>query len=192
MGFANNSNCYVALKTETPLDATSLKKENFKISAAGDYSSAVGDVRYFPMTNEVRLYLKNVPNYTFTPKYNVTATGVKDTDGKEVKLNQSVYLTEFEDCDLFDVSVLNLSFTQNGQTYYKQPKEGSYEVNYSVINTTVKTNTVEILVCAENYEGNIREICRDEATINPDSMFENSCSVNILSGETICISIDKK
>ena len=191
MGFANDSKGYVALKTDTPLDATTIKKENFKISAAGDYSSAVGDVRYFPMTNEVRVYLKNVPDYTFSPKYDITATGIKDINGKEVSLNDSVYLTTFEDCDLFDVSVLNLTFTLDGQTYYKQPQEGSYKLNLSVVNTTGKTENVEIIVYAKNEAGNIREICKDEATINPDSIFRNSYSVNILSGETICVSADK-
>lgn len=186
----NDSKCYVALKTDVPLDATSIKKENFSISAAGDYSSAVGDVRYFPMLSEVRVYLKNVPNYTFAPKYNVTSTGLKDTNGNEVSLNESVYLTTFEDCDLFDVSVLNLTFTQGGQTYYKQPKEGNYTVNISVINTTGKTKTVEILIYAENNDGNIREILRDEATLSPDMIFEKSCSVEIFSGETICVSVD--
>lgn len=190
MGFVNNSKRgYVALKTETPLDATTIKKENFKVSAAGDYSSAVDEVRYFPMLSEVRVYLKDIPDYTIAPKYSVLATGLKDTNGNTVSFNESVYLKALEDCDLFDVSVLNLSFTQDGQTYYKQPKEGSYTVNLSVINTTVRTKTVEIMVYAENEEGNIREICKKEATINPDSMFENSCSVEILSGETICISI---
>ena len=169
------------------LDASTITKKNFKVAAADEYSSAVSEVMYFPKDRELRIYLENVPEYDLLPSYQLTATGLKDTDGNKVSINETVSVTAEEECPLYDVSVLSLTYTKDGKTYYKQPEEGNFIANISVINTSKKTSKIEISICAKNEEGNIREICTEEVTLDSDRVFENSYSIEILSGETICV-----
>lgn len=169
------------------IDASTITKKNFKVAAADEYSSAVSEVLYFPKDRELRIYLENVPEYDFLPSYQLTATGIKDADGNKISINETVYVTAEEACSLYDVSVLKLTYTKDGQTFYKQPEEGQCFANISVINTSKKTSKIEISICAENEEGNIREICTEEVTLDSDRVFENSYSIEILSGEKICV-----
>ncbi|MBR2500308.1 MAG: hypothetical protein IKB60_04435, partial [Clostridia bacterium] len=97
------------MQMDKALDASTITKKNFKVAAADEYSSAVSEVMYFPKDRELRIYLENVPEYDLLPSYQLTATGLKDTDGNKVSINETVSVTAEEECPLYDVSVLSLT-----------------------------------------------------------------------------------
>lgn len=143
------------------------------------------------MTGEIRVYVKDAPDYIYLPQFNIVSSGLKDTNGSAADVTEKAYLMSNEDYELYNVSVVRVSYTKDGVTLYKQPQEGNYTANITVVNTSPNKKTVGLLIYATDRDGNAREIKADELTLNPDEMLESSYAVNIVSGEKICVSINK-
>ncbi|MBR2500433.1 MAG: hypothetical protein IKB60_05085 [Clostridia bacterium] len=187
------TNYYFSLKSNEVLDVDTLKKENFNVTTAGTSVPVVGDISYLPADGEVRVYLtdKISEHVTLNP-YLVSSTNLKNIDGGAVSLSESVYLNFESDCDLYDISIVNVWYKKDGVALYKAPESGPCDLSVRVLNSSNKSKTACLKICTKGSNEASRLLAEENISLTSEQeTIKDFTALEFSEGEMIEVYLEK-
>lgn len=187
----DNLDYYIGLQFESDLDVTTVRPESFMVTFTGEQTPVkVQSVRYFPVSGELRLYIKPRRLY-ITQLYTVSANVVKDCDGNALSINKQCYLFTENTCEIEDISIAQLSCMKSGIPIYTSPAGNHMNVSVRVVNSA-QTAKDAIVVFHEVKDGvNGRELLREMIHLAPNECSELSRNFEVNNGCMVNATLEK-
>ncbi len=187
------TNYYFSLKSNEVLDADTLKKENFNVTTAGANVPVVGDVTYLPANGEVRVYLTDkISEHLSLSPYLITSTNLKNIDGGAVTLSENVYLSFENECNLYDISIVNVWYKKDGATLYKAPENGPCDLSVRVLNSSNESKTACLKICAKGSSEASRLLAEADISLaSEQETTKDFTALEFFKGEMIEVYLEK-
>lgn len=182
------------MKANEVLDVTTVTKENFSVTTTGVIAPVVAKASYIPTNNEVRLYLNSeLANYVSLNPYTVTSKGLKNIDGEAVALSENVYFTPENDCELYDISIVNVWYMKNGATLYSKPASGPFDLKVRVVNSSNETKSVRLMIRAIGSDGESQRVLAEEniSLASGSKVTKEFEALEFFEGETVDVVLEK-
>lgn len=175
------------------LDATTVLTKNFAIVADGAYSSSalVGEsADYFPLTNTVRLSISSV-YATLDKKFEVAASDLKDIYGNSVDFVNIAYAGKENKTELYDVSVLSVTYLQDDVIRYTCPADGNYTVIVNLVNASPYDRDVALVYYVHDDLGGTNVLLTKELTLPEGQCVSDTFDSSELDGKKVLVRLEK-
>lgn len=172
------------------LDATSINKNNISIfSDSSAELSEIKEVTYLPLENILRCRLDSHHAILSEPCF-VTTNGLKTVDGDAADFSGDVLVSAEYIPELYDASILSVSYVQNGVLTYRQPNSGDCTVKVTLVNSAKEKKDLTLVYSAVNNSSKTEEVLFEkQIEINGETKMTDEYQMFVEESQQICVYI---
>lgn len=178
------------LETEAvALDSMTMTPDNFQVMAVGTKKLIdVENVRYFPLHNTIELTFNAEIHYAQMP-FNITTSGMKDCDGNEVTISDSVYLRKCLREEPYGVSISEVLYKSEETFVCYPPLNKPYSAVVRVVNGSKDSKEITLVYYTSDDENEETVLESNKVIVPAEGSIIDMMKTTVKNGETVLVKI---